>query len=197
MGAGRHREFDEQQALEAAMRCFWTNSYSGTSMAALTTAMGIGKPSLYAAYGNKDALFLRALGHYAACYAQPHLKELEQAGAPLRDRVRRFLTSVARMTCDPSLPGGCFIAETTGESGGDRLPAQISATVAAMNAQTKARIACAFAHDFEVGDLPKGTGPEALASYLLTIQFGLAAMGRCGVAADDLGEAIELAVAPL
>src|SRR5580658_9068261 len=63
---GRPREFDTDAALEKAMRLFWMKSYEGTSVADLTAALGISRPSLYAAFGDKQSLFRAALERYAA-----------------------------------------------------------------------------------------------------------------------------------
>src|SRR5687768_2471443 len=70
---GRPRAFDEQAALEAALGVFWRKGYEGASLSDLTEAMGINRPSLYAAFGNKEALFRRVLERYAqgpACYVR-------------------------------------------------------------------------------------------------------------------------------
>src|SRR5207244_10784430 len=64
MPKGRPREFDTEKALDAALLLFWRHGYEGTSLAALTDAMGINTPSLYAAFGNKEELFRRALDRY-------------------------------------------------------------------------------------------------------------------------------------
>ena len=61
---GRHREFQLEEALDAALRMFWRKGYEGTSYADLTEATGLERPSLYAAFGNKEALFRRALARY-------------------------------------------------------------------------------------------------------------------------------------
>src|SRR5690348_16407227 len=63
-GRGRPRAFDRKAALDAAMRLFWKKGYSATSIADLTAAMGIGSPSLYAAFGSKEQLYAEALDHY-------------------------------------------------------------------------------------------------------------------------------------
>ena len=63
---GRPRAFDTARALDQALRVFWRHGYEGASLADLTAAMGINRPSLYAAFGNKETLFRRALDHYAA-----------------------------------------------------------------------------------------------------------------------------------
>ena len=68
MVAGRPRKFDKEHALEAAMLVFWRNGYSGTSLADLTNAMAINKPSMYAAFGNKEQLFKASLEQYINQY---------------------------------------------------------------------------------------------------------------------------------
>src|ERR1700724_4390739 len=64
MAMGRPREFDPDQVLDRALRVFWRSGYEGASMADLTEAMGITRPSLYAAFGNKEELFRKALDRY-------------------------------------------------------------------------------------------------------------------------------------
>ena len=105
MAAGRQREFDKQIALDAAMELFWSNGYSGTSLSDLTNAMGINKPSLYAAFGNKEALCISALNQYVSKYGSPHMEELNAPNKSLRSRLTAYLKSIARMVSDPALPG--------------------------------------------------------------------------------------------
>src|SRR5437867_1876189 len=84
MPKGRPREFDAEQALDAALLLFWRHGYEGTSLAALTDAMGINTPSLYAAFGSKEMLFRRALDRYLqkpASYLPTALKEPTARGA--------------------------------------------------------------------------------------------------------------------
>lgn len=76
--AGRKRSFDKQQALDKAMRLFWANGFSGTSISALAAILGINKPSLYAAFGNKEQLFKASLDHYAECYGEPSVLKLHE-----------------------------------------------------------------------------------------------------------------------
>ncbi|MDJ0751134.1 MAG: TetR/AcrR family transcriptional regulator [Woeseiaceae bacterium] len=194
MGAGRQREFDKQVALEAAMKVFWANGYSGTSLSDLTDVMGINKPSLYAAFGNKEALFISALDHYMGEHGASHNQELHASKKNLRSRLRAYLKSIARMVCDPSLPGGCFVATTTSESGGDCLPANASQAIARINQLTHDSLVDFFRREISAGNLANGTSPENLADYLLALQFGLGVMGRNGTDLDTLDRVIECAV---
>jgi AcrR family transcriptional regulator len=195
MGAGRQREFDEQVAMDAAMEVFWSNGYSGTSLSDLTDAMGINKPSLYAAFGNKEALFIRALDHYVSKHGSPHSRELHAPNKSLPSRLSAYLKSIARMVCDPSLPGGCFVAETTSETGGDCLPAGASRAVAKINQLTRSSFIDFFRHEASAGNLADTHSAEVLADYLLTLQYGLAVMARHRAKREALDAVIEYAVA--
>ena len=194
MGAGRQREFDEQIAQDAAMQVFWSNGYSGTSLSDLTDAMGINKPSLYAAFGNKEALFIRALNHYVRKHGSPHTEALNTPDRSLRARLSAYLKSIARMVCDPSLPGGCFVAETTSEAGGDCLPAGASRAVAKINQITRSTLIDFFRQEASAGNLADTSSAEVLADYLLTLQYGLAVMARNKAKRGALDGVIEYAV---
>ena len=195
MAAGRQREFDKQVALDAAMNVFWLNGYTGTSLSDLTDAMGINKPSLYSAFGNKQALFISALEHYVSKHGTPHVDELHTPNRSLRSRLRAYLNSVARMVCDPLLPGGCFVASSTSEAGGDCLPAAASQTVARINELTRKAFVEFFRHEVAAGNVPSEGSAEVWANYLLTLQYGLAVMARNRADREQLEGIIEHAVA--
>jgi AcrR family transcriptional regulator len=194
MGAGRQREFDKQVALDAAMKVFWANGYSGTSLSDLTDVMGINKPSLYAAFGNKEALFISALDHYVERHGAIHSQELHASKKSLRSRLRAYLQSIARMVCDPTLPGGCFVATTTDESGGDCLPAGALEAITRINEQTQISLVDFFRNEISVGNLPTGASAEDLANYMLAMQYGLGVMARNGAKRETLDRVIEYAV---
>lgn len=195
MGAGRQREFNEEQALDAAMVVFWSNGYNGTSLSDLTHAMGINKPSLYAAYGNKEALFIRALKHYVDKHGVPHMDLLSDASRNLQSRLRDYLRSVARMMCDPCTPGGCFVAATTQEAGGDCLPTMASSEITTINQRTRAGFVDVFERAVEAGQIGRGKSSELLADYLMTLQYGLAVLARNGASLETLDAVIEYASA--
>jgi AcrR family transcriptional regulator len=195
MSAGRKRSFDEEQALEAAMRIFWHQGYAGTSLSDLTEALGISKPSLYAAFGNKEQLFARALVRYGRHYGLPHAEKLlEPRDATLRQRLRTYLASVARMLTDPALPGGCLIALSSCEAGGGNLPQQACTTLAGVRGETRRVLAEVFSRERTDGQLGPDRDPDVLARYVMTLMMGMAVMARSGARLDDLEPVIGMAV---
>jgi len=109
MAMGRPREFDPDQALDRALRVFWRSGYEGASMADLTEAMGITKPSLYAAFGNKEELFRKALDRYVdgpGGYVQVAL-----AKPTAREVVEHLLYHAADAVTDPENPPGCLAVQ--------------------------------------------------------------------------------------
>ncbi|MGC3988741.1 MAG: TetR/AcrR family transcriptional regulator [Chthoniobacteraceae bacterium] len=103
---GRPRAFDPEQALDRAMRVFWSKGYVGASLSDLTEAMGINRPSLYAAFGNKESLFRLALEHYGKGPASFLQQALDQPTA--RKVAETILFLNVEMLTDPSTPGGCL-----------------------------------------------------------------------------------------
>ena len=91
MPIGRPRAFDAEKALDRALQVFWRKGYEGTSLPDLTKAMGINRPSLYAAFGNKEALFRKAIDRYVhvtACHVREALQAVV-AGQPVKTPVTR------------------------------------------------------------------------------------------------------------
>src|SRR5271163_2757517 len=112
---GRPRSFDAGKALEAAMKVFWRKGYEGASLSDLTKAMGVNRPSLYAAFGDKKALFRKALDRYMtgpAAYTQEALKE-----PTARAVVERLLQGAADLNAAPRNPGGCLMVQGALASG--------------------------------------------------------------------------------
>jgi len=195
MSAGRRRMFDEDRALETAMRVFWHKGYVGTSLSDLTGALGINKPSLYAAFGNKEQLFASALTRYGSRYGVPHAEHLlEPSGAALRDRLRNYLSSVAQMLTDPSLPGGCLIAQCSYEAGGGNLPEGAARTLTGLRQETRRLLAEVFKQEQGAGNMRSERDADRMASYVMTLMMGMAAMARGGADLAELEGVIALAM---
>jgi len=104
---GRPRSFDREDALRWAMMVFWKHGYDATSVALLTDAMGIAAPSMYAAFGDKRALFEEALQHYAQTYGAFTMRALSDPDA--RVAVERLLLGAAEEFTSPDHPPGCML----------------------------------------------------------------------------------------
>ena len=194
MVAGRHRLFDKEQALETAMSVFWRNGYNGTSMSDLTEALGIYKPSLYAAFGNKEELFISSLKHYVEKYGIPHVDKLFTPNNNLKSRVQAYLQSVANMLCNPDLPGGCFVASSTCESGGECMPHDAIELIADINKTTKQALTDFFISEKSKGNLAVKSSPEDLALFILAVINGMAVLARNGTPIEDLKKLIAQAI---
>src|SRR5712671_741565 len=106
---GRPRAFDVDEALDQALRVFWRKGYEGTSLTDLTRALGINRPSLYAAFGNKEALFRKALDRYVEGPAAYVREALNQPTA--RAVAERLLYGSADLLNDPRHPRGCLMVQ--------------------------------------------------------------------------------------
>src|SRR5438105_11537411 len=113
---GRPRSFDTEAALDRALEVFWRNGFQGASLSELTAAMGLSRPSLYAAFGDKESLYLKSLDRYAARRLAPHIAQLEKEPDGRR-AVEGYLRAMVAIVADPSHPSGCFVTTGTADCG--------------------------------------------------------------------------------
>jgi AcrR family transcriptional regulator len=173
---GRQREFDVDQALCMALKVFWQKGFEGTSLTDLTQAMGITRPSLYAAFGNKEELFRKALDRYQASYMGFVVEALQ---APtVREVVERLLFGYADVLTDGSHPPGCFGTNGALACSADAEPIrqELVARRAAQLEALRRRFDAARA----AGDLPEDADPCDLAQYLFTVALGMAVQATSG-----------------
>jgi len=181
MNAGRKRAFDKQQALDKATRLFWSSGYSGTSLSDLTAALGINKPSLYSAFGNKEQLFKASVEHYRECYGAPHWQKLfEPEQAPLEARVKAYLYAIVDLVSNPALPGGCLFVKSACESGSQAIPEDITAVLKGMGQQNEQALSAFFRDERSKGQLPADADAEKLASYLTAVMYGIGVLAKNG-----------------
>lgn len=174
MAAGRPRSFDEQDVLERATRVFWEQGYEATSVADLERATGLGRQSLYNAFGGKRALFQACLRHYEQTRAGGFADCLAAAPDPLaavEAVVRSWATSARAADCK-----GCLLLNTVSEFGG-RDP-DLLTTVARVLQAHEAALADTLRRAQEAGQLSAAANPLALARRLQATGHGLQLLSR-------------------
>lgn len=167
-GPGRPRAFDTDEALDAAVEVFWRRGFAGASLTELATAMGVNKPSVYGAFGDKAQLFQAALRRYVERNMGYVADALEQATA--QECARAFLVGNALAVTMPGRPAGCLSVQavaTPDDTGEYAVLAENRATVQRLFADR-------FRRAIADGDLPADEDADELATFLVTLSSGFA-----------------------
>lgn len=190
MPSGRPREFDLDKALDRALKVFWRKGYEGATLPDLTKAMRINRPSLYAAFGNKEALFKKAIDRY-----------LEGPGAFVREALQQptakavveqvFRRSIELVT-DSRNPRGCFMVQGALACGdtADCLRREMAKRRDASVTALRERFERAVAE----GDLPSDCNPADLARFVATVIHGIAVQAASGASRNELQRAAKIAL---
>jgi AcrR family transcriptional regulator len=188
---GRPRDFDVDEALAAALRVFWSKGYEGASLTDLTEAMGITRPSLYAAFGNKEALFRKALDLYE-CEKLAYVGEALQAPTS-REVARRLLYGALEMQTSECEPRGCMRIISSVSCGAE---AQSVREDLMMRRQSSQRALCdRMQRAKDEGDLPEHTDVEGLCAYLGAILQGMSVQAGSGASKQQLEALVETSLA--
>ena len=190
MAGGRPRAFDADAALDRALEVFWRQGYEGTSLTDLTTALGINRPSLYAAFGNKEELFLKALERYNS---GPGAYAADALAAPtVREVVRRLVRGAVELTTGRHTPPGCLAVHGVHACDPDSAAVRQAAIACRMAGETALR------RRFErAADLPEGCDGATLARLVHTITDGIAVQAASGRTRDELHRVADLALRAL
>ncbi len=174
---GRPRAFDREQALTRAMEVFWAKGLEGASMTDLTEAMGIGSPSLYAAFGSKEALFREAVALYVSTDGSDIWAALTNADTAY-GAVEGFLMETARLFSRPDKPSGCLVVLSAlhATDGSEAVRAELIAKREENTGDLARRIAQGLAS----GEIAPGVDTGMLARFYVTVQQGMSIQARDG-----------------
>jgi AcrR family transcriptional regulator len=185
---GRPRAFDPNVALDRAMHVFWAKGYEGASLSNLTRAMRINRPSLYAAFGNKEQLFRKVLDRYMSGPLAWFGKAL--AAPKAREVVEQIFLATARMAGDPGTPLGCLLVQGALASGNASARKEVAARRAAAEVALRRRLQRAKRE----GDLPKDSDPGELARYAMTVVRGMTVQAAGGASRAQLHRVAQIAL---
>jgi AcrR family transcriptional regulator len=188
--AGRPRTFDLEEALDRALEVFWRKGYEGTTIPDLTAALGINRPSLYAAFGNKEALFQKVVDRYAegpAAYVRDALNE-----PTARAVAERLLFGAVELLTDPKTPRGCLLVQGA-LACGDEADA-VRRELVARRRSGEVKMRRRFERAVTERDLPADADAAELARYVTTVIWGMAVQAASGAKREELRRVAEMAL---
>ena len=191
----RPREFDEDEVLRLAREQFWSMGYAGTTMDAIAAATGLGKGSLYGAFGSKHQLYLRIFDAYCTDIIDAVGRRLEGPDEEAFERLCAHVRSIASSTAADTAHRGCLLAKGTAEL------SEHDSDVAARSVRTFKSLHEALAGDIEAaqrhGDIDPAADPQKLADLVLAVLRGIEALGKAGKDKADLRAIGETAISVL
>ena len=190
MPGGRPRAFDVDDALDRALDVFWRQGYEGTALSDLTEAMGINRPSLYAAFGNKEQLFARVLDRYVAGPAAFAAAALDLPRA--RDVVEALAYGAIELTAGTHTPHGCLNVRCAQACGPEADP--VRQDVIARRKRDEAALRRRLERARSTGDLPPDANPADLARFVSTLTDGIAVQAAGGTTRSQLRHVVDLAL---
>ena len=180
---GRPRAFDRSFALARAMELFWAKGYDNTSMNDLTAAMGINSPSLYAAFGSKEALFREAVQLYGRTES-PEIWQAITEAATARDAVAGFLHTTADAFTKPGKPAGCLVV--LGALHASDTNAGVCQALRDLRAENVTTLRERLDLAVAAGELPSGLDSASVAAFYVTVQQGMSIQARDGAGREML-----------
>jgi AcrR family transcriptional regulator len=191
MPRGRPREFDPDKVLDRAVHVFWRRGFRATSLNELARELGIEKPSLYAAFGNKEQLFLKALDRYAAGFGLRAIAALEKAPNG-KAAVTALLSAFAEQLSDPKTPAGCLIANCAAEchESSETMSRSLTNSLRAMEVALAKRLRRAQ----KDRELPASEDVCSLARYFAAVIQGMVSLSRAKRDPKALREIVRIAL---
>ncbi len=187
---GRPRSFDVDKALDKALRVFWEKGYEGASLTDLTKAMGINRPSMYAAFGDKEELFRKALDRYETGPSAFMRAAFDEPCG--RDSIHKILLGVVESLSNPKNPKGCLLVQ--GALACSDESKAIRQELMERRASNEAEIAKRLKRAKAEGELPDDVNPSDLARFYVTVMRGLAVESATGATRAELTRVVETAM---
>jgi AcrR family transcriptional regulator len=180
---GRPREFDRDTALKRAMELFWRQGYESTSISDLTSVMGITAPSLYAAYGGKERLYLETVERYKSGLGNSG--RILAGEATARAAIERLLeASAIELTNTEDHPPGCMVVASA--INGSPESSHLQATLKGCRVEAEARICARIKRGVRNRELPAGTSATSLGKFYMTVMQGMTVQARDGATREEL-----------
>ncbi len=187
---GRPREFDVDDALQAALRVFWKKGFEGASLTDLTEAMGITRPSLYAAYGNKQQLFVKALDRFqSTCLS---FTECALASPTTSEVLQKLLYGYADCYTSQGQPPGSL--KTNGVLVCSEASEPVRCELVRRRREDEAALQRRLERAREEGDLPADADSAALASFVMTVAQGMSVQAASGADRETLHAVVRTAL---
>ena len=191
--AGRPRTFNREEALQRAMLLFWRNGYEGTTMADLVAAIGMKAPSVYAAFGNKDALFKEAVELYTSRVEQGPLNALEQSDS-IGQALENSLAKSVNMMSSPEISSCLIMAGAINCAPEHQEHVQHLRSLRVVYKET---LRNRFLRAKNDGELIEDADPEALAEFYFSFIHGLALRAKDGSTKAELESSCKFALQAL
>tara|TARA_B110000211_G_C14087009_1_gene557120 strand:+ start:4460 stop:5068 length:609 start_codon:yes stop_codon:yes gene_type:complete len=196
--AGRKRAFDKNEVTDKAMRLFWKNGYSATSVAMLSAELGLNTSSLYATFGSKEQLFKDVLKHYIDQYVaanHAHLKVTQHT--TLKEQLKAYFYGLIDLFTNDETPKGCLLVKSVNESDSVAFPADALTFIRQSGEHSAAALVTLLESKLDLTNLPPGQTPQSLAKYLLSVSYGIAVQAKSGHPTSALYQVFDYALSTI
>ncbi|MBB2700706.1 TetR family transcriptional regulator [Rhizobium sp. J15] len=190
---GRPLSFDRDAALQKAMVLFWRYGYEGTSLATLTTALGVKPSSIYTAFGDKKRLFLEAVELYLA--SGPAVEDVVSDGKSLTEVVHELLVNAATKFTGEETPRGCLLATSVISCSQDSMDLQ--EMLAGIRRHLEAQLLIRISYAIDKGEIGPDVNPVALAGLIMAVAQGMSTLARDGASRSHLMSIVDITLASL
>jgi AcrR family transcriptional regulator len=179
---GRPRCFDLEEALDRSLLLFWEKGFQNTSLDEIAEAVGVKKPSLYAAFGDKETLFRKVLQRYSSKLSEP-VQALDRY-SNIREAIDAFIERGIAGGCSQGHPRGCLLASAFADC--TLLPPNLAKEIKALVDQADQAVAQRLKRAVRDGQLPADFDFKGTAKFLITLMHGVALRVRAGESRADL-----------